>query len=77
VGKEIWDWKEGVGSLGGNGGEIVGCGHGGRGLKWEGPCTTKTTLLIDIRNNYEQVIAICQKRWGVIGGRLMSIAVER
>ena len=29
----MWEWKGGVGSLAGNGGEKMGCGHGGGGLK--------------------------------------------
>jgi hypothetical protein len=42
----------------------------------EGPCTTTATLLIDI-TNVHALITVCQKRWGVIGGQLMSAAVER
>ena len=42
----------------------------------EGPCTTTTTLLIDITNGHE-IITVCQKRWGVMGGRLISAVVER
>jgi hypothetical protein len=42
----------------------------------EGLCTTTTTLLIDITNCHE-LITEFQKRWGVIGGRLMGAVVER
>jgi hypothetical protein len=34
VGEEYGIGRGRIGSLGGNGGEIMGCGHGGRGLKW-------------------------------------------
>jgi hypothetical protein len=58
--------ERGVGSQGGNGGEILlGCGHGGK--RVEGPCTTTTTLPINITNGHELITA-CQKRWGIIGG---------
>jgi hypothetical protein len=40
----------------------------------EGSCTM-TTLFIDT-TNVHALITVCWKRWGVIGGRLMSAAVE-
>jgi hypothetical protein len=42
--------KGGIDSLERNSGEIMGCGHGGRGFRVEmdGQCITMTTLLIDI-----------------------------
>jgi hypothetical protein len=68
-----WRKKCGIGgdfgSLGGNDGETMVNGDGGRGLKW-------TTLLVDITNGHE-LITVCQKRQGVIGGRLTSATVER
>ena len=42
----------------------------------EHPCTTTTTLLIDITNGHE-LIAACQKRWGSTDVKLMSAGVER
>jgi hypothetical protein len=62
----------GVGSLGGNGGEIMGCSDGGRGLKWRVRASRRPRCLL-IANGHE----LSQKRWGAIGGRLMSAVVER
>jgi hypothetical protein len=44
----------------------------------EGSCTMTTTLFIDTTNVHALITSnLCRKRWGVIGGRLMSAAVER
>ena len=71
---ENWGVKRGigrgVGSVGGNGGEITGCGHGGRGLKcWSVHHGEHVAFFYHERH---ELLTFCQNRWGVIGQRLMS-----
>jgi hypothetical protein len=75
VGEEYGIGGGGVGSLGGNGGEIMRYGHGGRGLKWW--ARARCLLPVYRYNKRSRANHSVPKMMGRNVEDLMSAAVER